>query len=259
MDSKLVKISNDSAALSIYDRALELAIEKGSPLEQLEKFMELKDRWEKNEARKAYVKAMADFKSNPPEIGKDRHVKFATQKGITEYDHATLGNVTSKINTALSEYGLSSGWRTSQSGDLITVTCTITHIMGHSESTAIAASPDTSGGKNSIQAIGSTISYLERYTILALTGLATFDQDDDGQLAMETITEEQAAKIVDLLAKSGTDKDRWLNWFSAKSKRKINSISDMPSKLFEDAKTGLENKFAKAQTKTAEREPGMEG
>ena len=45
----------------------------------------------------------------------------------------------------------------------------------------MAAGPDGSGGKNAIQAIGSTVSYLERYTLLAATGLATEDQDDDGR------------------------------------------------------------------------------
>ena len=47
-------------------------------------------------------------------------------------------------------------------------------------------SPDDSGGKNPIQSIGSTITYLERYTILALTGLATKEQDDDGKSANQT-------------------------------------------------------------------------
>jgi hypothetical protein len=41
--------------------------------------------------------------------------------------------------------------------------------------------PDDSGGKNKIQAIASAKSYLERYTLLAITGLATKDMDDDGR------------------------------------------------------------------------------
>jgi hypothetical protein len=54
--------------------------------------------------------------------------------------------------------------------------------MGHSEEGAVLeGAPDTSGSKNSIQAVGSTVSYLERYTLLAATGLAAKDQDDDGR------------------------------------------------------------------------------
>ena len=53
--------------------------------------------------------------------------------------------------------------------------------MGHSESTTLQSPPDASGGKNSIQAIGSAVTYLSRYTLLAITGLATGENEDDGQ------------------------------------------------------------------------------
>jgi ERF superfamily len=61
------------------------------------------------------------------------------------------------------------------------VTCILTHQMGHSEETTLAGAPDNSGSKNSIQAIGSTVTYLERYTLLAATGLAAANGDNDGQ------------------------------------------------------------------------------
>ena len=40
--------------------------------------------------------------------------------------------------------------------------------------------PDTGGAKNAIQARASTKSYLERYTLKAITGLSEQDDDDDG-------------------------------------------------------------------------------
>ena len=70
-------------------------LEAGKDLEKMEKWLDLQIRWEENEAKKAYHKAMAAFKSNPPEIGKDRHVSFDTQKGKTEYNHASLFTVRS--------------------------------------------------------------------------------------------------------------------------------------------------------------------
>jgi len=159
-----------------------MAMQKGYTPELIEKMMALQERYEANEARKAYHEAMSAFKTNPPEIGKDKNVSYTVQgKGTTSYAHASLANVTGKINRALSEHGLSAGWTTIQNDKGITVTCTITHKFGHSESTSLTAAPDTSGSKNAIQAIGSTVSYLERYTILALTGLATHDMDDDGK------------------------------------------------------------------------------
>lgn len=149
-------------------------------IDKLSKLLDVQERWERNEAKKAYVEAMAAFKASPPTIKKDRHVKFDTQKGKTEYFHASLENVTATINQALSKHGLTASWTTVQNNGSVTVTCVITHVFGHSESTSLTSAPDTSGSKNPIQAIGSAVSYLQRYTLLSLVGLATEGQDDDG-------------------------------------------------------------------------------
>ena len=160
---------------------------------KLKELLDLQERWEAGQAKKAYVQAMAEFKGKPPEILKDKTVEYQTSKGTTSYKHATLHNVTSCINKALSEHGLTAAWVTSQDNGSVKVTCKITHIMGHSEETCLSAPPDTSGSKNAIQAIGSTVTYLQRYTLLALTGLATADQDDDGK-ASGTPTEKKPTK-----------------------------------------------------------------
>ena len=152
-------------------------------LSAMERLMGLQERWDANEAKKAYHQAMAAFKQNPPTIYKDKHVSFSTQKGQTDYHHATIGNVVKQIVAALAEHDLSHSWTTEQrEGGQVAVTCTITHKLGHSESVTLQAGRDESGGKNSIQALGSAITYLQRYTLLAITGLAVEDgSDDDGQ------------------------------------------------------------------------------
>lgn len=157
--------------------------EGGMDVSKLKELLDVQERWEAIEAKKAYTQAMAAFKENPPEILKDKKVHYETSKGSTDYKHATLHNVTSKINSELSKHGLTASWLTSQDNGFIKVTCKITHIMGHSEETCLSAPPDNTGSKNAIQAIASTVTYLERYTLLALTGLATADQDDDGAAA----------------------------------------------------------------------------
>lgn len=150
-------------------------------IDKLAKLLEVQERWEANEAKKAYVAAMTDFKLDPPKIIRDRHVKYQTSKGSTDYRHASLENVTAVISAALSKHGLTASWITGQADNSVTVTCRITHVFGHFEETSLTSAPDTSGSKNPIQAIGSAVTYLQRYTLLALTGLATEGQDDDGQ------------------------------------------------------------------------------
>jgi hypothetical protein len=196
---------------------LNIAIEKGADLDKLEKLMDLQMRWEQNNARKAYHEAMAQFKSNPPEIEKDKKVAY----GNTKYNHASLSNVTAKINSELSKYGLSASWTTTQTDKGVTVTCKISHVLGHSEETSLTAGLDKSGAKNDIQALGSTISYLERYTILALTGLATSEMDDDGQGTIEYITDKQKSTILDFINAKEIDETKFCEFMGVESVDKI--------------------------------------
>lgn len=216
------------------------AVKGGADLEKLKGLLELQERWEANQARKAYHEAMAKFKADPPKIEKDKSVSFGSGKAA--YKHATLGNVTEKITKALSKFGLSASWRTKQNGHT-EVTCRITHILGHFEETALAAPSDTSGSKNAIQAIGSTITYLERYTLLALTGLATFDQDDDGWVAAgdTAIDETQKSNIVDMLVHTQTDEAKFLKYMGAES------IEAIKKSQYDKAITALKAKERRAK------------
>lgn len=158
-----------------------IAIERDIDLEKLEKLLELRERWEKAEARKAFVAAMAAFKREAPSVlPKDATVYFETRTGQTSYTHATLGSITNAITPALSKNGLSVSWETEQSTGSVKVICHVTHSMGHRETTALAGPPDNTGSKNVIQQIGSTVTYLQRYTMLAALGLATADDNDGG-------------------------------------------------------------------------------
>lgn len=197
------------------------AMAGGMDLDKLERFMLLQEKYEANQARKAYTAAMSDFKKAPPEIEKDRHVEYKTTSGTTKYDHASLGNVTAKINAALGEHGLSAAWTTDQTDKGVTVTCKITHVLGHFETTSLTAAHDSSGGKNAIQALGSTISYLERYTILALTGLATHDMDDDAGIVVEYIDEKQLSTILDFINSKGIEQAKFMLYMGVESCEKI--------------------------------------
>ena len=157
------------------------AIAGGADLEKMEKLLDLQIRWEANEAKKAYNLAMAKFKKIPIMIDQDKLVNYSTSKGTLNYTHASLGNVVSKITPELSNYGLSVSWKQKQDGGKISVACIVSHEMGHSEQTSLSAGEDHSGAKNDIQSIGSTVKYLQRYTLLSLLGLATQEDENDGK------------------------------------------------------------------------------
>ncbi len=162
---------------------MQIAVTKGTSVEQLSQLMELQFKWEKNEARKAFVSAMNEFKANPPEILKNKHVAYKE----VAYDHATLDHVCKVVTAELSKHGISHRWRIEQEPALIRVTCILTHNQGHSEETTLSAGADATGSKNAVQAIGSTVTYLERYTLLAATGLAAKNGDTDAIPEMENL------------------------------------------------------------------------
>lgn len=178
----LATVPAEGAAVQITPGAmLTLAASKDVDPDKLQKLMDFAERWQANQAKMDYNAAMMAFKSNPPHIDKNKDVRF----GTTAYSHATLDEVTDKVTGALSAVGITHKWDVKQDGGAISVSCILTHRAGHSETTTLTAGADTSGSKNSIQAIGSAVTYLQRYTLLAATGLAASDQDDDGQRASD--------------------------------------------------------------------------
>lgn len=162
---------------------LAMAVERGASLEYIEKLMALQERWEANEARKAFTVAMTEFKAEPLEIFKRKSVGYATKEGdFVGYKHAELSDVADVVVPAMARHGLSHRWDVKQADGRIHVTCTVTHRLGHSESVTMDAPPDSSGKKNSIQQVASAVTYLQRYTLLAASGMATKSEaDDDGQ------------------------------------------------------------------------------
>lgn len=192
---------------------LQIATQQGADVDKLGKLMELHLQWEANEARKAFVTALSAFKANAPKITKNATVDFTSQKGRTNYRHATLDNVSDAIGTALAAVGISHRWETEQlDGGMIKVTCILTHVMGHSERVWLQASRDESGNKNNIQAVGSTVTYLQRYTLLAATGMAVQNQDDDGVGGIKAMQEDAKAdwlEAIEALPKADDSAALW--------------------------------------------------
>lgn len=189
---------------------LTIAVEQNADLDKLEKLMALQERWEANEAKKAYVAAMSEFRAKAPALDRTRpghNIKYA---GLAESIE--------QIKMLLSDCGLSHSWRTAQDNDRITVTCCVTHIQGHQECTSLSGEPDSSGSKNKIQAVGSTVSYLERYTLWAILGLASKEMDDDGvggAVDVEYISDEQANAIdAQIREDQRLDMEKFLRWLS---------------------------------------------
>lgn len=213
-------------------------------MDKLDRLLAAKKEHEANEARKAFIVAMAAFKAEAPVILKNKSVGYESKKSDskTSYRHATLDYIDQKIAPVLSKHGLAHSWKTEQvPGGIIVVTCFLTHIMGHTEKVTLQGSPDQSGSKNNIQAIGSTVTYLQRYTLLTITGMATADQDTDGAQTVEFITDEQKQEIIALMKATKSDTANFLAYMG------IEDVDHLPAWKFNEAIAALKKKQAKTQ------------
>lgn len=226
------------------------AMSKGMDLDRLERLLDLQQKWEQNEARKAFFEAVSAFKESPPEVLKDKeNIQFS--KGDKRAMYVSLGNLLKTVNPALGKHGLSVSFEINQEEKVVCVSCKLSHRMGHSESVTMSAPPDTSGGnaKNPIQQIKSTITYLRAATFEAVTGLAATDanMDDDGNAGgTEYVTEQQLSRIQDYIDNYAVDLPKFLTYLQ------VEELAKIPAKKFNTAIAALEAK--RSAKEKAERE-----
>lgn len=220
---------------------LNKAVAQGADINVLEKLMGLQERWEANQARKSFDEAMAAAKAEIPTIAKNREVDFQSSKGRTNYRHEDLAEIARTVDPILSRHGLSYRFRvTSNVSEPVTVTCILSHRAGHSEETTLSAGRDDSGNKNNIQAVGSAITYLQRYTLKAALGLAAASDDDGHASEMpDYVNGDQLAKIIDLAESVGADKEKFCRYL------KVGSLAEIPAGKFDHAVKLLEAKRGK--------------
>jgi hypothetical protein len=162
---------------------LRAAVDKGADVATLERLAKLYEAAEANAQKKAYYDALALAKAELKPILKDKEVQKANDAGKL-YGYETLAAIAEAIDPVLAKHGLFYRFPdgevgSSQDPKLITVTCRLSHKEGYSEETTRTAPPDVGPNRNQVQAMGSTITYLQRYTLKAALGLAV-SQDKDG-------------------------------------------------------------------------------
>lgn len=231
---EIVESSPNLPAATTPADLLQMAVSQGADLAKLEKLMDLQERWEANQAKKAYVHAMSGFHSESIQLIKDKDNSQYKSKYVSK------GNLVKTAAPFLGKHGLSHRFDITQDGDSITVSCILTHEMGHSEKVSMTGQPDKSGSKNPIQQIKSTKTYLEIATFESVTGLASSESlDDDGNGSgkpVEVITPNQFANIISLFQEVDGSEEAFCKYF------KITKIEQLPAKSYEKAVAMLESK-----------------
>lgn len=162
-------------------RLVDNAVAGGMSIEVIERLLVVHERYEAGLARKEFNAAMAALRAELPAIVKTEEVNYKAKGGQVFYLHENLARIVEDLSPVMARHGLAFRWATDATmPESISVTCIVTHAAGHSETATLFGPPDLTGSKNAIQAIASTVSYLQRYTLKAVIGIAA-GKDDDGQ------------------------------------------------------------------------------
>ena len=164
--------------------------------DKMQKLLEMHEKIQANAARVEFSAAMASMQCDIPSIAE----RGAGHNKIT---YATLEDINDVIKPIMQRYGFAMVFKVEHAQAGISVTGILMHRAGHREETTMLLPSDTSGSKNAVQAVASSVSYGKRYVMCAMLNITTRGEDDDGYAAVPavTITEQQAKSIKALLAK----------------------------------------------------------
>lgn len=237
-------VSETAAILSVIERA---ASNPDVDLDKLERLLEMRERVEAQQAQKAYFSGMAEMRPVLPSIKKEGVIDIGRGKPIS---FAKWEDINDAIVPVLGSYGFSIFFKTDVLEGKVKVTCKVAHEAGHSEETSLTLPADTSGSKNAVQSIGSSVSYGKRYTAAALLNLTSRDngpdKDDDGMAGggtgeLEFVSSEQVKTLKDLIAKiEAPDAEKTFCEFY-----QIETIFDLPAFKFIRAANALKQKGAR--------------
>jgi hypothetical protein len=220
------------------------AYARGDDLTKIMPLLDIRDREEKRTQLQAFNRAIARAKINIPTILKNKSASFGVGKAA--YKHADLAEIERTIRKPLGDEGLSCRFNSDVKDGMIILTCLLAHEDGHIEKNSLPGPADTSGNKNPIQAMGSTLTYLQRYLVMMSLGLAASEDDDANSVSRATITAEQVAElnkklqeIGELLGNVVGLTNGFLNLY------RIKEIEQLPADDFADAMKRIEAKRPK--------------
>jgi hypothetical protein len=167
-------------------------------------------------AERAFNDALSQAKGELQPVLKTRDVDFTSAKTQTrtKYKYENFADVARSVDPVFSAHGLSYRFGIEQGDDLVRVICIVSHRDGHSERIKLEGKVDPGNtGMSMVQALGSALTYLQRYSLRAAIGLAA-GVDDDGRGAggaSPRIVDEQANELRQLFNETGRSVATMLN------------------------------------------------
>lgn len=212
-----------TSLIQVIERA---ARDSSIDIDKMERLLAMKERLDAKTAVAAYSTSFAEMQPELPEINERGEIKVENKVRST---YAKFEDINSVVKPILAKHGFGLSFKTSTKDGKATVVAILMHKAGHSEQTDMELAADTSGSKNGVQALGSSIAYGKRYTMNAILNITTRGQDDDGKLGGSGpfITERQVADLDALVSEHGGNKNKLCKYL------KVGSFSQIPAKDYD--------------------------
>lgn len=173
-------VNETAAVMSMIER---VAMNPDVDIDRLERLLDMQERIVARNAKGAYLKALSDMQPELPIVTENGEIKHKADGPVIS-TYALWEDINEAIRPILSKHGFSLTFRVNRPEGMIDVTGVLGHRDGHSEETTLTLPCDSSGAKNAVQAIGSSISYGKRYTANMLLNITSRGEDDDGEHAV---------------------------------------------------------------------------
>jgi hypothetical protein len=251
--------NSPSTLLALIER---MALDPRADVEKLERMMEMYERLKAKEAELAFnaakgriLKKLAGIK-----IVKNRSVLYEIERGKPQkgtyeaFKYAPLEEIDKHLRPLLAEEDMDLSYSDEPwEGGGILIRGRLKHLPGgHYEDSCMPAPPDTTSGKSSVQAVGSTNSFLRRYVACNIFNIVVVGEDDDGTGG--TIDEPQIKTILDLIEKTKVG-PKFMKYMKAQSIEEAGSleaaVATIAARDYRKAISTLEEQIAKAETSHA--------
>lgn len=224
---------------------IQLAITSGVADSTLQTLQKMWHAEQDRAAARAFHAAMAQFHSRCPPIAR---TKWGGGDGVDrqgvyrpgKYKYAPLDTILAAVVPLMTELGLSHRWSTEVDGERMTVTCYLSHVDGHVETSQVIV-PVARSDKviNAQQGMGKSVSYGKRYSLESALGItATDDIDaagpDHERVSDETLDPEQCAAVTSALAIADKSADRLCAHLSGKWQMRVECVEAIPAEKFDE-------------------------
>ncbi len=176
----------------------------GADLDRLDRIAVIYERALAREAEQAFARALIQMQRRLPVL--DELAEVTDESGAVKSTYASWEDTVETIRPILFRHGFALSFKPSVSarGEPMVVGV-LRHQAGHKEEAELVLPADVSGGKNPVQAVGSSLSYGQRYVTKLLLNLASrrVEEDGDGQMAGSVQAERDA--IVEINALEAED------------------------------------------------------